>query len=151
MKLLRLLAALLLLAGPALAVQPDEVLPDPALEGRAREISQGLRCTQCRNENIDESNAGIARDLRLLVRERLVAGDSDREVVDYIVDRYGEFVLLQPTVTGVNWVLWLAGPVMLLAAGGIAFTYVRRRETSRDQPVPLTEAETEKVRRILGD
>ncbi|KFI27423.1 cytochrome c-type biogenesis protein CcmH [Haematobacter massiliensis] len=151
MRVLRLLVAVLLLAGPAFAVQPDEMLSDPALEARARQISQGLRCTQCRNENIDESNAGIARDLRLLVRERLVAGDSDGEVVDYVVDRYGEFVLLQPTVTGVNWVLWLAGPVMLLAAGGIAFAYVRRRSSSREQPEPLTEAEAEKVRRILGE
>jgi len=151
MRVLRLLVAVLLLAGPAFAVQPDEMLSDPALESRARQISQGLRCTQCRNENIDESNAGIARDLRLLVRERLVAGDSDGEVVDYVVDRYGEFVLLQPTVTGVNWVLWLAGPVMLLAAGGIAFAYVRRRSSSREQPEPLTEAEAEKVRRILGE
>lgn len=151
MRVPRLLVAVLLLAGPAFAVQPDEMLSDPALEARARQISQGLRCTQCRNENIDESNAGIARDLRLLVRERLVAGDSDGEVVDYVVDRYGEFVLLQPTVTGVNWVLWLAGPVMLLAAGGIAFAYVRRRSSSREQPEPLTEAEAEKVRRILGE
>lgn len=151
MRVLRLLVAVLLLAGPAFAVQPDEMLSDPGLEARARHISQGLRCTQCRNENIDESNAGIARDLRLLVRERLLAGDSDAEVIDYVVDRYGEFVLLQPTVTGMNWVLWLAGPVMLLAAGGIAFAYVRRRDSSREQPEPLTEAEAEKVRRILGE
>lgn len=151
MRVLRLLVAVLLLAGPAFAVQPDEMLSDPGLEARARHISQGLRCTQCRNENIDESNAGIARDLRLLVRERLLAGDSNAEVIDYVVDRYGEFVLLQPTVTGMNWVLWLAGPVMLLAAGGIAFAYVRRRDSSRDLPEPLTEAEAEKVRRILGE
>ncbi|OWJ78772.1 MULTISPECIES: cytochrome c-type biogenesis protein [Haematobacter] len=151
MRVLRLLVAVLLLAGPAFAVQPDEMLSDPGLEARARHISQGLRCTQCRNENIDESNAGIARDLRLLVRERLLAGESDARVIDYVVDRYGEFVLLQPTVTGMNWVLWLAGPVMLLAAGGIAFAYVRRRDSSREQPEPLTEAEAEKVRRILGE
>ncbi|KFI32608.1 cytochrome C biogenesis protein CcdA [Haematobacter missouriensis] len=151
MRILRLLVAVLLLAGPAFAVQPDEMLSDPGLEARARHISQGLRCTQCRNENIDESNAGIARDLRLLVRERLLAGDSDAEVIDYVVDRYGEFVLLQPTVTGMNWVLWLAGPVMLLAAGGIAFAYVRRRDSSGERPEPLTEAEAEKVRRILGE
>ena len=85
------------------------------------------------------------------MRERLLAGESDARVIDYVVDRYGEFVLLQPTVTGMNWVLWLAGPVMLLAAGGIAFAYVRRRDSSREQPEPLTEAEAEKVRRILGE
>jgi cytochrome c-type biogenesis protein CcmH len=81
------------MAGPAVAVQPDEVLPDPVLEERARDISAGLRCIVCRNESIDESNAELARDLRLLVRERLVEGDSDAEVVSYIVDRYGEYVL----------------------------------------------------------
>ena len=87
---------LCLVASPALAVQPDEILDDPALEERARDISAGLRCLVCRNESIDESNADLARDMRLLVRERLVAGDSDAEVVDFIVDRYGEYVLLKP-------------------------------------------------------
>ena len=90
------LALLLLLAGPALAVQPDEMLADPALEARAREISAGLRCLVCRNESIDESNADLARDLRLLVRERLLAGDTDDEVVASVTDRYGEYVLLRP-------------------------------------------------------
>ncbi|RMD49780.1 MAG: cytochrome c-type biogenesis protein CcmH, partial [Alphaproteobacteria bacterium] len=100
--------------GAAWAVEPDEMLADPALEARARAISKQLRCLVCRNESIDESNAKLARDLRLLVRERLKAGDSDEEVIAYIVDRYGEFVLLKPRARGVNLLLWLAGPLMLL-------------------------------------
>ena len=104
------LAVLLTLTGPAWAVQPDEVLDDPALEERARELSKDLRCLVCRNESIDESNADLARDLRILVRERLMAGDSNAEAMDFIVDRYGEYVLLRPTASGANWVLWAAGP-----------------------------------------
>lgn len=126
----RLLLALALVAGPALAVQPDEVLDDPALEARAREISAGLRCLVCRNESIDESNADLARDLRLLVRERLVAGDSDAEVVAFVVDRYGEYVLLRPTATGSNLLLWIAGPAMLAVALAGAALYVRRRRAA---------------------
>lgn len=147
---MRWLLLLLLLAGPALAVQPDEMLADPALEARAREISQGLRCTQCRNETIDESNAAIARDLRLLVRERLMAGDSNEAVTAYVVDRYGEYVLLNPTARGANWALWLSGPAMLamaLAAGGI---YLRRRRGASEPP-PLTEEERRRLEAILKD
>ncbi|MDG3040218.1 cytochrome c-type biogenesis protein [Roseicyclus marinus] len=125
-----LLGVMLALASPALAVQPDEVLPDPVMEERARDISAGLRCLVCRNESIDESNATLARDLRLLVRERLVAGDSDAEVVSFIVDRYGEYVLLRPTLTGSNIVLWLAPAVLLLLGGGLSLVYVRRRAQS---------------------
>lgn len=124
----RLLLILLLLASPAVAVQPDEILDDPVLEARARELSKGLRCLVCRNENIDESNAGLARDLRILVRERLLAGDDDIQTVAFIVDRYGEFVLLKPTLTGSNLILWIAGPAMLLGTLGIGITYLRRRE-----------------------
>ncbi|MCE6953273.1 cytochrome c-type biogenesis protein CcmH [Cereibacter sphaeroides] len=149
------LAALLLmglLAGPAFAVQPDEVLPDPALEARARDISQGLRCLVCRNENIDDSNAQLARDLRLLVRERLVAGDSDAEVMDFVVDRYGEYVLLNPTTGGANLILWIAGPAMLTAGLGIAALYLRRR---RNAPEPeaarLSEDEKARLAEILKD
>jgi cytochrome c-type biogenesis protein CcmH len=120
----------LLAAAPALAVTPDEILPDPALEARAREISKGLRCLVCRNENIDESNAELAADLRILVRERLVAGDSNTEVVDFVVDRYGEYVLLKPTTEGANLLLWIAGPAMLLIAGAVGFGYVRGRRTA---------------------
>ena len=107
-----------LLAGPALAVQPDEVMSDPALEARARVISKDLRCLVCRNESIDESHAELARDLRILVRERLAAGDSNEQVIDFVVDRYGEYVLLRPLNTGSNMVLWLAGPGLLLVALG---------------------------------
>ena len=121
------LVAVCAIAAPALAVQPDEILDDPALESRARDISQGLRCLVCRNENIDDSNAELARDLRLLVRERLVAGDSDEEVVDFVTDRYGEYVLLKPTTGGANWLLWAAGPMMLVLALGIGVVFVRRR------------------------
>ena len=107
---MRWLALWLLLAGPAWAVQPDEMLADKGLEARARELSQGLRCLVCRNENIDDSDAGLAHDLRMLLRQRLAAGDTDAAAVQYIVDRYGEFVLLSPTAKGANVLLWLAGP-----------------------------------------
>ncbi|WP_089268400.1 cytochrome c-type biogenesis protein [Jannaschia aquimarina] len=116
------------LAGAAAAVQPDEVLDDPALEERARDLSQGLRCLVCRNESIDESNATIARDLRLLVRERLVAGDTDAEVVEFVVDRYGEYVLLNPPATGGNIILWAAPLALLLLGAGVAVAHVTRQK-----------------------
>ena len=125
-----------LLAAPAQAVQPDEILPDPALEERARDLSQGLRCLVCRNESIDDSNAPLARDLRLLVRERLVEGDSNDEVIDFVVDRYGEYVLLQPRVGGSNILLWAAGPLMLLLACGIGYSYVRGRARAKEAAQP---------------
>jgi cytochrome c-type biogenesis protein CcmH len=112
-------------ATPALAVQPDEVLADPALEARARAISVNLRCMVCQNQSIDDSDAELARDLRVLVRERLVAGDTDEEVYAFVVARYGEFVLLKPAFTGRNALLW-AAPVLILLAGG-TFLLVRRR------------------------
>ncbi len=130
----KILFIFLLLASPAFAVQPDEILPDPAMEARARDISQGLRCLVCRNENIDDSHADLARDLRLLVRERLVAGDSDTQTVDYIVARYGEYVLLDPTTRGANMLLWWAGPLMLLIGGGAAYAYLRRRKAQPEAP-----------------
>ncbi|MCE8536121.1 cytochrome c-type biogenesis protein CcmH [Ruegeria pomeroyi] len=148
----RLILILSLIAAPLWAVQPDEVLDDPVLESRARDLSEGLRCLVCRNESIDESNAELARDLRLLLRERLVAGDSDEQAVAYIVDRYGEYVLLKPTTTGANWLLWLAGPLMLLAAAGMGWGFVRGRAAA----TPATEAalsadEQERLRRILEE
>ncbi|GLS87837.1 cytochrome c biogenesis protein [Cypionkella aquatica] len=121
------LLALLLSASPAFAVQPDEILSDPGLEARARAISQNLRCPVCQGEDIDDSNAPISRDLRLAVRARLVAGDSDAQVVDYVVARYGEFVLFKPRVDGSSLILWLAGPAMLLAGAAIALAMTRRR------------------------
>ena len=139
--------ALILLASPALAVQPDEMLDDPALEERAREISQGLRCPVCQNESIDESNAPISRDLRILLRERLVAGDTDAEAVDYLVARFGEFILLRPTTEGANLLLWLAAPGMLIIAAGIGWTAIRRRAA---EPVTrLSDAEEAALRDIL--
>ncbi|GAB4389397.1 cytochrome c-type biogenesis protein [Albidovulum sp.] len=145
-----LLLVLALLATPAAAVQPDEMLDDPALEARARELSKGLRCLVCRNENIDESNADLARELRLLVRERLKAGDSDAEVVAFLVDRYGEYVLLRPPARGGNLILWVAGPAMFLAALTGAGLYLRRRRPGRDPaPAPLSAEEEARLKEIL--
>jgi cytochrome c-type biogenesis protein CcmH len=142
-------AALALLPISGSAVQPDEILPDPRMEERARDISAGLRCLVCRNENIDESNAGLARDLRLLVRERLVAGDSNVEVVDFVVDRYGEYVLLNPTTKGANLILWLAGPAMFIAALGIGGVYLRGRQKPDAAAAALTPQEAADLEKIL--
>ncbi|MCA0044577.1 cytochrome c-type biogenesis protein [Celeribacter litoreus] len=150
MKRLFLVLALLM-ASPVMAVQPDEVLSDPVLEERARDISQGLRCLVCRNENIDESNATLAKDLRLLVRERLVEGDTNEEVVDYVVNRYGEYVLLKPTLTGANKLLWVAGPVMLLIALGIGISFIRRRSVATEDEVALSEDEQKRLDALLHE
>lgn len=150
MKRLALILALVLSPLPALAVQPDEILSDPALEARARALSKGLRCLVCQNENIDDSNAQLARDLRVLLRERLVAGDSDEEAVQYLVDRYGEFVLLNPRPTGSNLLLWLAGPAMLLGGGVIAWATVRRRAAS-PAAQGLDDAERARLAELLKD
>lgn len=151
MSLLRCLAMLLIiLALPAAAVQPDEVLADPTLEARARQISTELRCPVCQGETIDESDAPISRDLRLYVRERLVAGDSDAAVLDAVVARYGEFVLFRPPRSGVNLLLWWAGPIAALAGLGLAFAYVRGRR-SAEAPVPLSAEEAARLDRILRD
>lgn len=147
----RLIFALMLFATPLAAVEPDEVLSDPVLEQRARELSKGLRCLVCRNESIDESGASLAKDLRLLVRERLVEGDTDTEAVDFIVDRYGEYVLLKPTTGGANWILWAAGPLMLLLAGLAGIFYVRGRSRAfapQDEDLSADEAAT--LRDILN-
>lgn len=146
----RLILALCLLATPLMAVQPEEVLDDPALEERARELSKNLRCLVCRNESIDESNAELARDLRILVRERLVAGDSDEEVLSFLVDRYGEFVLLTPQATGSNLILWIAGPAMLLLAGGVAVGYSRRQRAT-SPATRLDAAEEARLRELLDE
>ena len=147
----RLILIFMLLASPLAAVEPDEILSDPVLEQRARELSKGLRCLVCRNESIDESNASLAKDLRILVRERLVEGDSDVEAVDYIVARYGEYVLLNPTRGGANWLLWGAGPLMLLLAGAAGVTYVRGRSTAKaPQDECLSADEAAQLRDILN-
>lgn len=147
-----LLLSVALIATPVLAVQPDEVLSDPALEARARTLSKNLRCLVCRNENIDDSNADLARDLRLLLRERLVAGDSDEAAIAYIVDRYGEYVLLNPTSKGANLILWIAGPLMLVLGGIVAGTYVRRRRGLAEAgPIELSKDEEKRLAEILKD
>lgn len=146
------LILLLALAAPALAVQPDEVLPDPALEARARQISQKLRCPICQGENIDESNAAISRDLRLYVRERLVAGDSDAQVIDNVVDRFGEFVLFEPRTTGANLFLWLAGPLMALVALLVAWGFLRGRAQAPAMAAPdLSDEEKARLKEIMRD
>jgi len=144
----RLLIILCLLSAPVLAVEPGEILSDAGLETRARDISQGLRCPICQNESIDESSAPVARDLRLLVRERLLAGDSDAAVLAYVVARYGEFVLLRPTATGANLVLWFAGPAFLLFGLGMGIAVIRAR--SRSEPSKaLNEQESQRIDEIL--
>ena len=129
------LALTLLLGGAALAVSPDEVLDNPALEQRARAISAGLRCLVCQNQSIDDSDADLARDLRLLMRERLVAGDSDAAVRQYLVDRYGEFVLLNPRMGVHTLLLWIAAPLLLLIGlAALLVGYHRRRRAAGEVP-----------------
>jgi cytochrome c-type biogenesis protein CcmH len=140
-------AFLIVLATPVLAVEPGAMLDDAGWEARAREISKGLRCPVCQNESIDESHADLSRDLRLLLRERLVAGDSDPEAVEYIVARYGEFVLLQPTKQGVNLILWIAGPLMLLLALAVA---LRGGLRNGKEPEALSEDEENRLRELIG-
>lgn len=148
----RLVLALCVIAAPVFAVQPDEILDDPVLEARARDISSGLRCLVCRNESIDDSNAELARDLRLLVRERLVAGDTNEEAVEFIVARYGEYVLLKPRTGGANLLLWWAGPLMLGAGLLIGAVYLRgRARTPETEVARLSEAEENRLREILKD
>ena len=142
-----IILALLLWAAPALAVQPDEVLKDPALERRARDISAGLRCLVCQNQSIDDSDAPLAKDLRVLVRERVQAGDTDGDVRTYVVQRYGEFVLLQPVFGLHTLLLWLT-PILVFALGGLGiYSAVRRRRAAG--PAPLDERERAEVERIL--
>lgn len=141
MKRLLAILVLLLSVGPAFAVNPDEVLDDPALEARARGISEHLRCLVCQNQSIDDSDAELARDLRLLVRERLVAGDSDEATVQYIVDRYGEYVLLNPVFAPHTVLLWIAAPLVLLI-GGLAILFgVHRKGVTPSGTPPLTDEE----------
>jgi cytochrome c-type biogenesis protein CcmH len=144
------------LVAPANAVTPDEVLDDPALEARARALSAELRCMVCQNQSIDDSDAPLAKDLRVLVRERLVAGDSDGQVIDYLVDRYGEFVLLKPRLAWHTIVLWAAGPVALLA-GFLAIILALRSRTKRLRQVTvpgqskLSDEEERRLQALLED
>ncbi len=138
--------------GPALAVLPDEILDDPALEARARELTKELRCLVCRNESVDESNADFARDLRLLVRERLVEGDTNDEVLAFLVDRFGEYVLLRPQADGVNLILWVSAPAMFVLALGTSLVYLRRRRVTPEAlPKRLTEEERARLKELMGD
>jgi cytochrome c-type biogenesis protein CcmH len=145
------LAMALAFAAPTRAVQPDEVLADPALEARARAISEGLRCLVCQNQSIDDSEAPLARDLRLLVRERLEKGDSDQQVVDFIVSRYGEFVLLKPRFETHTLLLWLATPAAFLAAILLIAAAYRRRKAAPQQTAPLSLNEERHLRKLLDE
>jgi cytochrome c-type biogenesis protein CcmH len=154
-KLLRtgLVAAIVLLGGSAAyAVQPDEIMADPAKEARARELSRELRCMVCQNQSIDDSDAPLAKDLRVLVRERIAAGDSDSKVIDYLVARYGEFVLLKPRFVTHTWLLWLLPPLALL--GGAAALWLARRRSKPgaddDAPIKLSPEEQVRLERLIA-
>lgn len=146
-------AALLLLAfaiaTPTLAVSPEEVLANPVLEQRARDISGGLRCLVCQNQSIDDSDADLAKDLRVLVRERLIAGDSDDAVRQFLVDRYGEYVLLNPRMNMHTLVLWIAAPVLLIVGLGTLWFASRRRKFARSEG--LTSAEQQALDDLRND
>ena len=151
---LLLFAFVLMQAVPAQAVQPDEILPDAKLEERARHLSRELRCMVCQNQSIDDSDAPLARDLRLLVRERIASGDSDNQVIDFLVARYGEFVLLKPRFTPHTLLLWLLPP-FALAGGGLALWFYSRRRSNNsgsptDAALHLTEEEEARLERLLA-
>nr|CAA61879.1 cycL [Rhizobium leguminosarum bv. viciae] len=148
MRRLLLAFALLLMAAPAFAVNPDEVLADPALETRARALSAELRCMVCQNQSIDDSNADLAKDLRLLVRERITDGDSDEAVLNYIVSRYGEFVLLKPRV-GMKTVLLWGAPVLLVLAGGLSLLVFARKRAGKPTGSKLTADEQARLSELL--
>jgi len=148
-RILAALALVFVMLTPALAVSPDEVLDDPQLEQRARDISGGLRCLVCQNQSIDDSDADLARDLRILVRERLVEGDSNDEVEQYLVDRYGEFVLLNPRLSANTIVLWVAAPLLL--AIGLIGIFVARRRQATPTPAGLTPEEAAALAALEDD
>jgi cytochrome c-type biogenesis protein CcmH len=139
-------------ASQAAAVRPDEMLKDPALEAKAREISAELRCLVCQNQSIDDSDAPLARDLRLIVRERLKAGDGEEDVIDFVVARYGEFILLRPRFSPQTYLLWLAPLLLLLTGGYLAFRLFGQRKGPLPQtPDPLTAQEEAQLNRILEE
>ena len=139
---------MLVLPAPALAVTPDEMVKDPALEARARHLSQELRCMVCQNQSIDDSEAPLAHDLRVLVRDRLTAGDSDRQVLDYLVARYGEFVLLKPPFALRTLLLWGLPPLALIA-GMVGLVAALRRRRSVTEPAPLSAAEQRRLATLV--
>jgi cytochrome c-type biogenesis protein CcmH len=150
MRWLRVIAFLAALSGhPAFAVQPDEMLKDPTLEARARHLSRELRCMVCQNQSIDDSEAPLARDLRLLVRERLTKGDSDKQVLDFLVARYGQFVLLKPPLELQTILLWGVSPAALILGGLTLFFVARRRQNVAVPPSALTAAEQRRVATLV--
>jgi cytochrome c-type biogenesis protein CcmH len=154
---MRRLAALAVLigglvaAGSALAVNPDEMLKDPTLEARARVLSEELRCLVCQNQSIDDSDAALAHDIRVLLRERLVKGDTDQQAIDYLVARYGEFVLLTPRFNGHTWLLWLVPPGVLVIGGLVAAGFFLRRKNQPVTPQPLDAAEEADLARLMAE
>lgn len=152
----RLLSALLLavvaaVTTPALAVLPSEMLDDPALEARARALSAELRCLVCQNQSIDDSNAELAREIRILLRERLVAGDTDEEIIDFLVSRYGQFILLRPQFNALTAFLWIAPGAALIGGGFLALRVLRRRSAAESGPAELSAEEEARLEKILGD
>ncbi|MDP9808776.1 cytochrome c-type biogenesis protein CcmH [Rhizobium tibeticum] len=147
---LLLVLAMFLSSAPAFAVNPDEVLADPKLEARARTISAELRCMVCQNQSIDDSNAELAKDLRLLVRERLTDGDTDEQVMNYIVSRYGEFVLLKPRFETKTILLWGA-PLLLVVAGGLSLIVFARKRAGRPTGSKLTAEEQARLNELLDE
>ena len=150
--ILAILCVFLLPVGGAIAVQPNEVLKDPELEARARNLSKDIRCLVCQNQSIDDSNAGLARDLRVLVRERLSEGDSDEQILDFLVKRYGDFVLLKPPVKASTYALWY-GPIVIFVLGviGLVFFMRGRRPTAATQPAALSEDEERRISALLDE
>ncbi|MGO8866006.1 MAG: cytochrome c-type biogenesis protein [Alphaproteobacteria bacterium] len=146
----QLVVLLALLASPVLAVQPSEMLADPKLEARARAISEELRCLVCQNQSIDESDADLAHDLRVLLRERLLAGDSDAQAIKYIVDRYGQFVLLKPPVEPATYALWLS-PLLLVLFGAAGIVVYLRRRRAQLEPAALSAAEEAELKRLIEE
>lgn len=148
------LAAAIAAALPAYAVQPDEILADPVKEARARDLSKELRCMVCQNQSIDDSDAPLARDLRLLVRERISAGDTDSQVIDFLVARYGEFVLLKPRFNPYTVLLWLLPPLALMGGGLALWAYSRRRsgagDLERESLMRLSPEEEARLEKLLG-
>lgn len=149
----RFLLIITLALAPAtavLAVEPDEILSDPMLETRAREVSQQLRCVVCQNQDIDSSNAGIARDMRILVRERLMTGDTNAEILDFMVARYGNYVLLRPPFNRQTYALWFAPLVLALFAGGVGYAVMRQARRKTIRPNVLTTEEEAALQAVLN-
>ena len=148
-KILFVLICLISYPITVLSVESNEILSDPELEERARAISKNLRCLVCRNENIDDSNAELAKDLRLLVRERLAIGETNKEITNYVVSRYGEYVLLMPRFNWLNWFLWLCGPIMLILGFIVVIWSFKNKSKTND--FSLSEKEQQRIKELLKD